>query len=47
MAEVITKTVVELEKLGLFWELDKDGLVTSIYVTRNDTGGSQAVPRVK
>ena len=23
MAEVITKTVVELEKLGLFWELDK------------------------
>lgn len=31
----------------VFWELDKDGLVTSIYVTRNDTGGSQAVPRVK
>lgn len=23
MAEVITKTVVEIEKLGLFWELDK------------------------
>ena len=32
---------------NVFWELDDQGLVSSIYVTLNATGGSQSVPRVK
>lgn len=31
---------------NVFWEMDSQGLVSSIYVTRNATGGSQSVPRV-